>query len=234
MHVALVLPCYNPPPDWSQRVAAAIHTLQAARPRVNLQVVLVNDGSTHGVTAADLDFLRQRLPGMQYVSHAPNRGKGFALRAGVAVLDAQYYLYTDIDFPYTEASMLAVLDTLLCGTDVAIGVRHTGYYAQVPGFRRVLSRTFRWVLRRVLRLPVTDTQAGLKGFSPGARPLFLHTRIRRYLFDLEFIYRVAGRPGLQVQAVPVTLRPQVTFRKLGLRVLFTESVNFLRIVVSGR
>ena len=79
---------------------------------------------------------------------------------------------------------------LLAGADVAVGVREEAYYAQIPPARRWVSRLLRRLIRHVLRLPVDDTQCGLKGFNETGRHLFLRTT-KRYLFDLEMLFMAA-------------------------------------------
>lgn len=227
----IVLPCFHPQEGWQYRVLERYLELVAALP-IELQpaqLILVNDGNRlPPLDPEALKWLQQQLPDLIYQSHTPNRGKGYALRQGVQAATAPYVLYTDIDFPYTAESTLDVASALLQGQPVVVGVRPPDYYAQVPPFRRWLSRRFRAVLRRSLHLPVDDTQAGLKAFDRRGREVFLRTRICRYLFDLEFIY-LCHKHKLTVIPVPVQLRPGVQFTNMRLRILLQESLNFLRI-----
>lgn len=157
-------------------------------------------------------------------------GKGYALREGVKVADAQCVIYTDIDFPYEEASLLEVARHLLRGeADVVAGVRDDGYYAGVPADRRRISRFLRWMLRTFLRLRITDTQCGLKGFNQAGRTIFLQTTINRFLFDLEFIFLASRNAGLRLKPVQATLKPGIVFSHVSLRVLGREGWNFLRV-----
>jgi hypothetical protein len=146
------------------------------------------------------------------------------------VAQADCFLFTDIDLPYTEASVLAVVSALTDGrADVAVGVRDAGYYAQIPWRRRVLSRVLRRTLAVLLRLPVDDTQCGLKGFNRAGWAVFQRTRINEFLFDVEFLRLAARERGLRVVAVPVELRPQIELSAIGAGVLLRELVNLWRI-----
>jgi len=95
----------------------------------------------------------------------------------------------------------------------------------VPFFRRLLSRSLRWLLRNVLRQPIGDSQCGLKGFDEAGKEIFLETTIDRFLFDLEFLMLADGR--VPVTPVPLELRAGVTFSKVGWKILATEGRNFL-------
>ncbi len=189
------------------------------------RLVVVNDGSARNATELNFNRLREILPDVQIVSYAENRGKGYALRQGVAAGEADHYLVTDTDFPYTIDSMRRVVDVLSMQGGIAAGNRDTAYYEQVPPFRRWLSQALRWLLRNVLRQPIGDSQCGLKAFDEAGRRIFLETTIDRFLFDLEFLMLANGR--VQVTPVPVQLRDGVVFSKVGWRILATEGRNFL-------
>jgi len=224
----LVLPCYNPQPGWAQRVIHSYALVAAAIGR-EPGLILVNDGSSFGVTADDLRALNEAIPRLQYLEYERNRGKGFTLRAGVTLASADLVIYTDIDFPYTEESLLAVYTALQNGAQVAAGVKDDAYYQEVPALRRLISRALRLLIRTLLRLEISDTQCGLKGFDRAGRSTFLATSIDRYLFDLEFLFLAYRHFALKVQAVPVQLKPGISFSRMRPRILVEEGLNFLRI-----
>ncbi|MEO6038710.1 MAG: glycosyltransferase [Saprospiraceae bacterium] len=225
LHV--IVPCYNPPADWEAALAARFRTFQEAMTNSSLatRLVVVNDGSTRNATDLNFNRLQQLLPDAQVVSYPENRGKGYALRQGVAAGQADWYLVTDTDFPYTIESMRRVVEVLQAQGGIAAGNRDTAYYDRVPPFRRWLSRALRWLLRNVLRQPIGDSQCGLKAFEESGRRIFLETTIDRFLFDLEFLMLANGR--VTVTPVPVQLRDGVVFSKVGWRILATEGRNFL-------
>src|SRR5690348_4857932 len=111
--VDIVLPCYNPPAGWATNLVRSVARLQELLPNLQPQVLVVNDGSARGVSAEDLALLREKLPGFEYLTYAPNRGKGFALRYGIEHARHELCLFTDIDFPYEETSVVAVLEALV-------------------------------------------------------------------------------------------------------------------------
>lgn len=230
----LVLPCYNPLPGWTNNLLHSVERLRQVLPEAAPHIVLVNDGSVCGVSPADIDQLRAALPAFTYVSYDLNQGKGQALRMGVQHCEHELCLFTDIDFPYEEASMAQLYRVLASGqTDVAAGVRDSNYYAHVPPARVAISRTLRLLTRRLLRLPVSDTQCGLKGFNQVGKALFLRSQTKRYLFDLELLYVGARQPGLRVQGVEVRLKAGVVFSKMPLRILASESYSLAKILLRG-
>lgn len=224
------MPCYNPLPGWEQALALRMrefrNLIQDLAPDAGL--VVVNDGSTRHAGPENFAALQSALPSAIVVSYPANRGKGYALREGVRQTDADFYLVTDADFPYTLESMRSVVECLLKEGGIAAGNRDTAYYAHVPMFRRWISKTLRWMMRHVLRQPISDSQCGLKGFDRSGKALFLKTSIDRFLFDLEFL--MLAKERVKVTPVPVALRSGVVFSKVGWKVLTTEGQNFLTLL----
>lgn len=230
----VIVPCYNPLPGWERILADAFARFCELAQVPNARMILVNDGSTRNVSETEIVYLRQAVSQFEFVSYQENKGKGEALRQGVARAAAETMLFTDIDFPYTIDSMVRMHQALKAGADVALGYRNTAYYEKVPWFRKQLSRFLRWMLKRVLRLPITDTQCGLKGFNQTGRTYFLQTSINRFLFDLEFVQLVATKSNVRVEPVQVALRDDVTFSKVNLRILLREAANFVGLLLKPR
>ncbi|RYD95744.1 MAG: glycosyltransferase [Sphingobacteriales bacterium] len=229
--LSIVLPCYNPPDDWEQHVSEA-YAYIARHLKIEPELVIVNDGSSKNIDA-DLEQLTTKVPGLIYIALAQNKGKGAALRAGVAKATGKLVIYTDIDFPYTLDSFLAVFEALNTGNyDIAIGIKNEDYYRYSPKYRTFISKVLRKGIGFFFNMPVTDTQCGLKGFNPEGKAVFLETTIDRYLFDLEFVYQSFRKyRNLKVKAIAVRLRPNVIFRAMNLKVLASESTNFLKILL---
>ena len=225
--LSLVIPCYAPQPQWAARLAERYTAFAKTVHPLSTELIVVHDGTPGGLDPDELASLRERLPEAAYLEHAVNRGKGAALRTGVAAARARLTLYTDIDLPYTTDSMARVAQALHAFGGVVAAERFDDYYASVPLFRRVLSRAHRLAMRGLFRLPVSDSQAGLKGFDERGREVFLETTVDRFLVDLDFIARCRGR--VDVRAVRVSLRPDVVFTDFGLGILRAEAANFARI-----
>lgn len=229
----IVLPAYNPLPGWEDIVIQRFLSFENQLPGVKLQLILVNDGSTTIDEAISRPKLQKTIPSMQWITYSTNRGKGFALRKGIDASASEYIIYTDIDWPYTEDSMLRLWSHLSKGTDAVIGIRDQAYYDLLPASRRRVSRMLRKLNAALLRLKVDDTQAGLKGFKKNIKHVFLQTSINRYLFDLEFIYLLSKMDDIKILGLPIQLRQGITFSKMNQDILLREARNFLKIWLLG-
>ena len=227
----IILPAYNPLPGWEDIVIGRFQSLVKALPDVKIRLFIVNDGSQRLDENHSAGVIQEVIPDLQWISYKENRGKGYALRQGVKNSTADFIVYTDIDWPYTEESMIGVIQTLTGSADAVIGKRDENYYTHLPRARRRISRLLRSFNAKLLRLKVDDTQAGLKGFRKNIKDIFLSTTIDRYLFDLEFIYLISAKKEMKVVGYPIALRPGITFSKMNRKILFQEARNFLKIWV---
>lgn len=228
MLVSIILPCYNPPENWDRNI---IKEYKALKEQISdaIEVIFVQDGANPNLDEGVMRILSE-IPSFRRIQYPVNNGKGYALRKGAEAANGEIIIYTDIDFPYNTESFLKIYRALSNNEcDLAAGVKDDTYYSHVPFSRRVLSKGLRWLIRLFLSIPFTDTQCGLKGFQKTMKPIFLKTQINRYLFDLEFI-RLSHKRGYRVKPIKIKLNDNVQFRGMNYRVLFGESLNFLKLL----
>lgn len=226
--LALVVPCYNPQEDWHQNLVKCFGEFCDSIGR-SCRLILVNDGSTRGVTAEQIQVIEEAVEEFTYLSYPDNRGKGFALRQGIQQAGDQMIITTDIDFPYTNQSMVKVYEVLTRNGGLVLGTRKSSYYRKVPLFRKLLSVSFRMTIRMFLKLQVDDTQCGLKGMDREAAGVFMETSVDGYLFDLEFVKIITSRK-IPISRVNASLKPSIEFTNMSPRILLRESANLIRIM----
>ena len=225
--VSIVLPCYNPLDGWLKTIESSVTNI--ADQNIVVEVIIVNDGSSKNFSEPEVTNFFIHRPEVSVISYAENRGKGYALRQGVKQAKGEFIIYTDIDFPYTQASFLAIYNALnIDNSDVAIGIRSGEYYTHLPKMRVYISKLLRFMIRKFLRIPTDDTQCGLKGFNQKGKEIFLQTSIDRYLFDLEFVY-LSARKKVALKTVVVELREGIELSYMRWSVLLQEFGNFLKI-----
>src|SRR6185437_11095893 len=135
---------------------------------------------------------------------AQNRGKGGAVRAGVAVASAPFIVFADADMaidPSHTPQFVAALAT----ANLAIGSRSAaGASVNRPSLRRsLMNRSFNRLVNAVTHVSLDDTQCGFKAFrAPAAKLLFHCSVTERFAFDVE-VLSLARRLGLTIAQVPV-------------------------------
>jgi putative flippase GtrA len=194
--------------DEATAIAGTVRAIRAALAEIEaaggLEVVVVDDGSRDGTADAALGGGAD-----QVVVLPENRGKGAAVRAGVAAANGRTIAFTDADLAYSPDQLLRVIAEVEAGWDVAIGNRRHPRTTRVEGaglVRDLGSRAVNVLASAVLLSHPHDTQCGLKAFrSDVARVVFGLGRIDRFAFDIEVLHLVE-RHGWSVAEVPVQLQ----------------------------
>ena len=234
MKTDLVLPFYKPHEGWLDHLLESVAALkQALNARGStLRVILANDGSPQSCYPDEaLDAIRAAADEFMFCTYDVNRGKGYCLRHAMAQTDGDVQIYTDGDFPFGWQCAAETFDRLNAGADVVMGIRGTDYGKALHPLRKFISKGVRRLNRFLLGMPerYLDTQAGMKGFRGAGKQAFLDTTVDTFLFDTEFILLAWDR-GLRIDTVPLTLRPGLSFSKMGWRILLRELGHFLRIM----
>ncbi len=228
----LVIPCCNPPEGWVEQMISDFWELQELMPETGIQLILVNDGSTRNMTQAHFHQLEEGIPGVRIINHPVNRGKGYAVRLGVAVANGDFQVCTDYDFPFGVEAVKQAFEQLRDGADVVAGIRGDHYVQLLPPKRKILTRISRMMNRYLLRLRVDDAQAGLKAFNSKGRREFLATRINGFLYDSEFVRRAGKNKSIEINTIQITCRPDIRFSEFRSKVLLREMFNFIGILIA--
>ncbi len=227
----IILPCYNPSINWAENIIRVFKEINDRIKDINIRIILVNDGSTSAsFQSLEIQKLKDNIPLFININYTINKGKGYALREGIKISDADICIYTDIDFPYTTNSFIKIYDHLKNGaTDIAVGIKDKNYYSHVPVGRKFISKILRAGSKNILRLKISDTQCGLKGFNTKGKNIFLKTTIDRYLFDLEFIFLLSRQKEVKMVPVEIELKENIQFSSMRSGILLSEGFNFLKI-----
>jgi hypothetical protein len=202
--LSLVIPAYNE----GLRLEAGVSRLQSAIdsgaivPK-STEFVVVDDGSTDD-TSARARELFSAFPHVRVVQLPKNRGKGGAVRAGVAVAAGPIIAFADADMAIDPGQTPQFIDALTMA-DLAIGSRAaSGSSVNRSSLHRsLMNRAFNLLVNAVTRVSLHDTQCGFKAFrAPVAKLLFHCSATERFAFDVE-ILSLARRLGFVIAEIPV-------------------------------
>lgn len=176
----------------------------------------VDDGSTDG-TVQLLEQLRAHAPQQVTILQLPhNAGKAEAVRYGMEQAlqaTARYAGFIDADLAAPLSEVLLLHDELEAYRDVwaVLGSRAKllGRRIHRSERRHYIGRVFATCASMALKLPVYDTQCGLKLFraTPEVRRAFAEPFRSKWIFDVELIARIADAAqddvGSRIREVPL-------------------------------
>jgi len=202
--LSVVLPAYNE----RHRIGGFLESIRLyldAQYPAAYEVLVVDDGSTDGM-AGLVENVAAGWPRLRLIRHEVNQGKGAAVRTGMLAAAGQRVLFADADGAAPIDQEARLTEAILQGADIAVGSRLLPTHGEEVHRRKsrgLFGRMFAALARRLLRLPVQDTQCGFKMFRlEAARNLFPDVRQSGYLFDLE-VLGLAVRRGYKIVEVPI-------------------------------
>lgn len=203
LRLSVVVPAYRE----ADRIAATLLRLREALAPLaasgGYEVIVVDDGSGDATAEA------ARAAGADEVVVLPvNRGKGAAVRSGMAVARGRARAYIDADLAYSPDQLLRLVDGVESGYDMVVGSRRhldTVTLIRARRLREVSGRAFALLSGLLLLGHHRDTQCGLKAFrSDAAELLFSRSLVDGFAFDVE-LFLLAERYRLHVLEIPVTV-----------------------------
>ena len=226
--LSVIIPTYNAKLQAQQTVAMLRSALDNAGLRS--EIILVDDGSR---PEEQPDALADG-PAVRVILLERNRGKGYAVRAGLAAARGRVRIFTDVDLPYGTVAVMKCYDRLnLGGIDLVYGdrsLRESTRLSRLRKRRRVSSRVFRAVVSSVAGLRRADTQCGIKGIrGPVADAMVPVLTVDGFAFDVE-LFRCAEDNSL----VMVPMAVQLTNNDTSTVRLIRDSANMLRDIMAIR
>ena len=161
-------------------------------------VLVVNDGSTDSTA----DILG--TAGVEAVSYAPNRGKGYALRRALryaAEHGYRYMLTIDSDGQHYASDIPKFVEEIAKTPDaLLVGARNLRS-DNMPGKNTFANKFSNFWFRVETGIRLDDTQSGFRLY-PVRRMKGMRFATRRYEFEVEVLVRAAWR-GIEVRNIPV-------------------------------
>jgi glycosyltransferase involved in cell wall biosynthesis len=219
--VSVILPCYNEEKS-VEHTLEVVSAALAAVPRH--EIIVVNDGSTDG-SAAVLDRMIDRFPGLRVITHEQNRGYGAALKTGIRRANGELIAITDADGTYPN-ERLAELIGLCRDRDMVVGAR-TGpnvTYSKLRAFPKWFLRAWvSWIARR--RVP--DINSGMRVFRRDVVSKFFGILPDSFSFTITITLAMLTTSHL-VDFVPIDYSARVGNSKIK---PIRDTLRFIKIIL---
>lgn len=199
--LTVLIPVYN-----EERTIEELLRRVAEGPYADKEVIIIDDGSRDG-TARLLEAWAHQ-PGFSVLRHPTNRGKGSAVRTGLAQARGVVTLIQDADLEYDPADYTRLVEPIFLGTaDAVYGSRYLAPSQRLPWTRFRLGVVVFNVLVRVLYgQRLTDEATCYKAVRTS---LLRSLELQASRFELcpEMTAKLCRR-GIQIEEVPVSYWPR--------------------------
>ncbi len=152
-----------------------------------LHILVVNDGSGEEFTP----IFEAIQPKATVLAHPQNKGKGSALKTGIAYIQARgdeydYFITADADGQHKSADVLRIREKLETGERMVLTVRNLR--GKIPFRSRFGNTLSSFICAMLTGRYYDDNQSGLRGFSVGECGWLLQVKGDHYDYEMNVIY----------------------------------------------
>jgi len=199
MKLSVVIPVYNEK-DTVEEIFDRVLSVRG----VELEIVLVDDGSTDGSIEV-LQKLKEQQPQLKVIFKGVNSGKGATLREGFRHITGDYVIVQDADLEYDPGDYLRLLDELKSGkAQVIYGSRFSGTYEDMSNLHYWGNKLLTLMTNMLFGVMLTDMETCYK-LMPGDFARTVEIESSRFNFEPEITAKIL-KAGLKIREVPISYK----------------------------
>jgi len=199
--VSLILACYNETEIFNDSVKRIIRVMDATD--YTYEIIFVDDKSLDNTRQLiNKALLKYPNHNLSAYFHDKNYGRGQTVIDGFKKAQGKIVGFIDIDLEVGEWYLPKFISAIEVGSDVVTGWRI--YDFNLHSFIRWIgSKGYFCLQKKLLRLPLHDTEAGYKFFNKAKTiPILKKCQHQDWFFDTEVLAR-AFEAKLKIQEIPV-------------------------------
>ncbi len=218
VRLSIIIPIYNEESTIGQVLD---EIAQVDIGNLSKEIIAIDDGSTDRSAEIVRQFAEQSLLDVNLITSPQNRGKGAAIRLGLAHATGDIVLIQDADIEYDPQDYPKLLAPILSGqAQVVYGTR---FHRKIKGMA-LPNRLANWILPRLANLlygtHLTDEATAYKVFDAELIKS-IDLQCVRFEFCPEVTAKVA-RAGYTIYEVPINYQPRNS--QSGKKIRWTDGV----------
>jgi len=168
----------------------------------NFKIVIVNNGSTDNTENVAEKICKDNKK-IEYL-FTKEKGRGNAIKTSWLKKDADIYSYMDVDLSTNLKTFPKMISEIKKGYDIVIGSRLLkDSKVRRCIHRTILSKTYNFLVQKVLHTKIKDLQCGLKVVNKKVvKSLLKKTKDGKWFFDTELLL-LAEKEGYKIKEFPV-------------------------------
>lgn len=220
--LTIVMPAYNE----ARTLREAVQVIVDLDLPCSFELIVVDDGSTDDTSSI---LAAMDAPGLRVFRHTVNRGKGAAVRTGIANARGTHLLVFDADLEYSADDISDLIGPMLDGAPMVYGARSAHIEGQ--GFRYAVgNRVMTGAANLLFGTGISDLHTCLK-LLPVATLRDLHLTEEGFGLDTEITAEMLRR-GITPVEVPISYHPRS--KKEGKKITWRDGVRCLAILFRVR
>jgi len=207
LKISAVIPVYNEEEVIDEFSGRLLESLKKTAD--DYEIVFVVEGEDG--TMEKLEELSTVNPKVKLDYNQKRLGLGKAMKKGLSLVShrTDYVLTMDADLNHRPEEIGRLLEAA-ADADIIVGRRslNHGLVGELPLFRRLVSGTTNWLLRKTFRIPSSDVTSGFRLYSARAvKSIRDELTSTNFEVTAELLIR-ARKKGLTIAEVPITFTPR--------------------------
>lgn len=184
--LSVIVPAYHQErtiEDDIRRIDLSLTSLE----KIPYEIIVVIDGQDDNTYKRACRYEGRKI---QVVGYEHNRGKGYAVRYGMARSRGDIIAFIDAGSDIRPEGISMILEHFRWyNADIVIGSkRHPASLVSYPWYRKILSWGYQLLIKMLFGLSIRDSQVGLKLFRrPVLEDVFPRLLVKRFAFDIEML-----------------------------------------------
>jgi glycosyltransferase involved in cell wall biosynthesis len=185
MLVSVIIPAYKQAKSIRKDVENIYNVM--SNTRYDFEIIVVVDGFLDKTYEEAKKINKEKV---NVVGYENNRGKGYAVRYGMARAKGDYVAFIDAGMEIDPNGISMIMEHMIWyKADIIVGSkRHPASRVSFPKLRRLYSWGYHTLVKLLFRVPINDTQVGLKVFKREVLETVLpRLVVKKYAFDIELL-----------------------------------------------
>lgn len=222
MDLAVVYPVYNEV-DFIRETAEKTAEFLKQSGFEDWSIVFVTDNCTDG-TEKLADKLDEENEEVIHLGFSERLGKGLAFEKAFYSLDADKFIYSDVDLSTDLKHIEDAVEYIGNGKDIAVGSRRKDNSIRRKAVREIPSIAFNELLRFGLGSDIKDHQCGFKAFNfEAVEDVIDDVESEHWFWDAEMLVK-AQKKGKDIKEFPVEWEDNENSKVS----VLTDSIYFLK------
>ncbi len=223
--LSVVVPVFNE----AERLRESLDRLLKVELPLDLEVIVVDDGSTDGSAATIADLVDEGR--VKLITHERNRGKSHAVRTGIAEATGDLLTIFDADLEYDPDDYSELLQPILNGrAEIVYGTRSFGSHTAFSFWYVIGNRFLSFWASFLFNTWLSDIETCFK-LAPLEEWRVLDLRTEGFGIEAEVTAKFLRR-GHRIFEVPITY--QARSREEGKKLTWTDGLQALWILLRIR
>lgn len=223
MKVSIIVPIYKQEKTIKQDLENICNTM--SKTRWDYEIVAVVDGSPDN---SYKEAKKVKNPKVKVYAYKNNKGKGYAVRYGMARAEGDYISFIDAGMDIDPNGISMLLEHMeWYNADIIVGSKkHPVSQVNYPLVRKIYSFGYHFLVKILFGLNIKDTQTGLKVYKRQVLEKVLpRLLVKRFAFDIE-ILAVANYLGFKrIYEAPVKINWDFKNSNFSMGLIFDKNIR---------